>query len=160
MPKRKFEELKVIENKLSALEDEHKSLRMFLKDKVSLKQKNKESESRSENLGNVPTSDRINEHNTTTSYKSSHFLFKCNKCRHNFGSKHMLINHMKENHPRYYTCKECEMRFNQSSELETHIVTKHNAKKNHKCEICNTEFVFKWRLNRHIEDHNKKVIRK
>ena len=71
----------------------------------------------------------------------------------------MLINHMKENHPRYYRCKECDMRFNQSSELETHIVTEHNVKKKHKCEICNTEFVFKWRLNRHFEDH-KKVIRK
>ena len=58
--KENSEELKVIENKLSALEDEHKSLRMFLKDKVSLKQKNKESESRSENLGNLPTQDRIN----------------------------------------------------------------------------------------------------
>ena len=40
-----------------------------------------------------------------------------------------------------------------------HIVTEHNVKKKHKCEICDTDFVFKWRLKRHIMDHSKRKIK-
>ena len=85
--------------------------------------------------------------------------FSCKCCHESFNSKQQLSNHIKGDHPKYYQCKECDHRFKQSSELELHLITEHSVKKKYSCDVCKSEFVFKWRLQKHIKNHNAAVIK-
>ena len=76
-----------------------------------------------------------------------------------FSSKLYLTKHIRDDHNEYKKCKECETEFNLPIELEEHIVNEHSGMKNHKCDMCDMQFVFKWRLQKHIEDHQKAVIK-
>ena len=81
------------------------------------------------------------------------------ECYRMFSSKCLLSYHVKFDHQKLYECRKSDLKFSQSSQLEIHIVAEHNVKKKNKCEICEHEFVFKWRLRKHLEDHSKTQVK-
>ena len=46
---------------------------------------------------------------------------KCKQCQNSFGSKPELYLHIKSQHPKIYKCKECEVEFQLTIDLEKHI---------------------------------------
>ena len=66
---------------------------------------------------------------------------------------------MKAQHPKTIYCKECDHEFEQSSELEKHILSIHKEATRYACKICKAEFVLKWRLRKHMEGHQEMKLR-
>ena len=54
-------------------------------------------------------------------------------------------------------CNLCEMTFDRFSDLETHLITSHEAPRAFHCNQCEKTFVTKWRLRKHTQVHSNKV---
>ena len=56
-------------------------------------------------------------------------------------------------------CNLCEMTFDRFSDLETHLITSHEAPRAFHCNQCEKTFVTKWRLRKHMRIHSEKFTR-
>ena len=79
--------------------------------------------------------------------------FKCKVCDITFDETNMLGMHRKNKHPKVIECKDCKIGFQKISELEEHLFDEHTEKKKYECEFCDMTFVMKWRMKKHIDDH-------
>jgi len=57
-------------------------------------------------------------------------------------------------------CNFCKMVFSKKYDLELHLETEHNIKKEFKCDECEMSFVMRWRLQKHMGIHEQKTISK
>ena len=79
----------------------------------------------------------------------------CKECGESFPSKRDLTDHIKNIHPKKYSCKMCVQSFSESWSLELHSKS-HEEIVPFKCGICDQEFYVKWRLKKHVLSHEKK----
>ena len=77
---------------------------------------------------------------------------KCKECNLSFEEKSDLKMHILALHPKQYTCKLCAEIFETSVALELHLKI-HNTEKEYKCEVCDKAFHMKWRLGKHTKLH-------
>ena len=56
-------------------------------------------------------------------------------------------------------CELCDTRFQKMSDLENHIMTKHELHKTYESENCRKKLLTSWRLNKHDEMHTSITIR-
>ena len=52
-------------------------------------------------------------------------------------------------------CNECDDRFTQNFEMESHMVEAHQRKKEYVCGVCDKEFYYEWRLKKHMKMHTE-----
>ena len=65
---------------------------------------------------------------------------------------HELKKHISFLHPRNYPCKMSEQTFKSRINLECHLED-HDAAKLFKCDYCEKTFYIKWRLGKHLKQH-------
>ena len=72
--------------------------------------------------------------------------FTCKECQITFENKTELKHHVKITHPKAnkIRCDEYQKSFQENFELEMHI-KEHNKPKNYNCEVCEKSFFLKWR---------------
>ena len=99
----------------------------------------------------------VESQNIRNSVEHIELNFSCKQCKNSYSSKPQLYHHIKDHHPKVYKCKECEIEFKMTIELEKHILHEHSEKKKHVCDVCKMEFIFKWRMQKHVKDHEKTV---
>lgn len=85
---------------------------------------------------------------------------KCRYCPAEFKHPSTLYSHERRDHtdkvPRL-KCKFCEFRSATHSSLRVHTYSKHTGEKKHKCEICFSRFVTKWKLQEHSACHTNET---
>ena len=81
--------------------------------------------------------------------------FKCKQCDIKFLKKTNLQSHIETNHPKSIVCKLCEDIFSEIHQLEDHLQKVHKRSKRFLCGVCNTGFLMRWRLHKHLEMHKK-----
>ena len=65
-----------------------------------------------------------------------------------------------QKHRNILQCNMCENRFSMNHELEEHLLNAHKETKLFSCVQCNKNFVLKWRLTKHMREHQQLNIRK
>jgi hypothetical protein len=106
-----------------------------------------------ETLQKPKSSKNDNSEETTT------VRLKCRKCDETFPSikslkRHVSPNHTPKiecndcdtNHTPKIECNDCDKIFSKNYDLEVHIKTDHKPRELHKCDKCDKQFMFKWRL--------------
>ena len=78
---------------------------------------------------------------------------ECDMCDVLFADKTQLTQHNKTKHCKRKVCRICEQSFNESFQLEEHLISEHEKNKGYKCMKCECAFVLKWRLKNHVEGH-------
>ena len=107
------------------------------------------------------TSSKINELTTKISLIPTNITednaakFKCKQCDIKFLKKANLQNHIETNHPKSIVCKLCGDKFSEIHQLEDHLQKVHKRSKRFLCGVCNTGFLMRWRLHKHLEMHKK-----
>ena len=81
-------------------------------------------------------------------------VLKCKNCEKHFVKKDELKEHLKTIHPKDFKCDQCGEVFDNSWKLELHLNI-HNKVKPFKCEMCGKDFYFKWRMEKHKSDHSQ-----
>ena len=66
----------------------------------------------------------------------------------------MLSDHVKNMHKENHKCNICDNSYDKRWKLEKHL-NEHDAAKEFKCDQCDSEFFLKWRLERHVEGHSR-----
>ena len=84
----------------------------------------------------------------------------CRKCDEKGLSKRSLKRHLSSKHALKIKCTICDEIFSKNYDLEVHIKSKHEPRELHKCDYCEKEFVLKWRLLKHQNNHNDATLRK
>jgi hypothetical protein len=77
---------------------------------------------------------------------------KCKECGVLLEKRSDLKIHIQAVHPKQYNCNLCAEIFETSLAFELHLRI-HAAKKDHKCETCGQTFYMKWRLQKHMKQH-------
>ena len=83
---------------------------------------------------------------------------ECRNCDEKFTAKNSLLTHIKNKHSKTYRCKNCDEVFMKRCQLEQHILYSHSNKKMFECNICEKSFAMEWRLAKHREMHQKKML--
>ena len=81
--------------------------------------------------------------------------FHCNICSKKYSNFQNLNNHMRTAHngKKDNKCESCGKSFTQAGYLKKHIHIVHEGHKDHKCEYCKQCFSTKAHLNYHIKTH-------
>ena len=82
---------------------------------------------------------------------------KCENCDVVLADKAQLKQHIKTKHRRRIICRICEQSFEESFNLEEHLISEHKKSKGFKCTKCECSFVLKWRLKKHSEGHRSGI---
>ena len=62
--------------------------------------------------------------------------------------------HVKAINKENHKCNICDNSFDNRWKIEKHL-NEHDAAKEFKCDQCDSEFFLKWRLERHVEGHSR-----
>ena len=84
----------------------------------------------------------------------------CKQCGLQLSGLESLNEHILQKHKRIFKCSDCARTFNNSYELEQHIVNMHNKVKPFKCDKCEVKFLMKWRFDKHIAAHESLKTRR
>ena len=85
--------------------------------------------------------------------KKTKVKLRCEECGEFLNTKLELRSHVKTEHQKTFCCDICDVVFNESWKLETHLETHSNKIKEHKCEVCGKEFFLLWRFKQHMNVH-------
>ena len=156
--KHNLEEIKSLTEQIKCLDCEHKDLKESIlnKDNLNVKRMN-DLEEACDRFKLLSTSTQQATPETCLEKKKE---YKCNHCDMLFHEKGSLQSHVKAVHFKEIECKDCDQKFVKSSDLEEHLLTEHKASKKYICHQCNMGFVFKWRMKKHLKDHQITKSRK
>ena len=90
--------------------------------------------------------------------KNKEKSFICDECGKCFAGNSDRRLHIKQDHPKHFSCDLCDISFNESWRYELHLET-HSNSKGKKCEECGKNFFMEWRLRQHMNVHNNPNIR-
>ena len=83
----------------------------------------------------------------------------CNKCDSRFKHYSDLQNHVSSSHKTTDYFITCKQEFSKTAELEKDLREVHKAEKNYKCINCDSSFILKWRLKKHMKMHDQEKIK-
>ena len=86
--------------------------------------------------------------------------FNCRKCNDKFDSMKNLKRHLASNHPTKIDCKLCAKIFYKNHDLEVHLKTAHKTKELYNCDKCDKQFLLKWRMKKHQNNHENTTLRR
>lgn len=82
------------------------------------------------------------------------YPLSCSICQKTFKLKHHLRRHQViHSNLKEFECKLCDKKFNQRSNLDTHIKNVHNKVKDYECPKCHKKFTQKGNLSKHMIIH-------
>ena len=82
----------------------------------------------------------------------NHKEYSCKNCDYKVQDKSELKQHIKTKHPKEIKCKVCDETFDKTYKLELHL--KNHEVECFKCKVCDKSFHLKWRLEKHESAHN------
>ena len=83
-----------------------------------------------------------------------HKYHKCSECNYECVNKNRLTQHMEEHvMANEFLCDLCGSTFTQKGSLNRHMKILHSNYKSHVCNVCNVEFINKYMLTQHMEEH-------
>ncbi|XP_037933936.1 zinc finger protein 540-like [Teleopsis dalmanni] len=103
------------------------------------------------------TKQEWNNHITTHTKEKK---FKCELCPHASHNRQNLRMHIKIVHDKIkdYACQYCGKTFGKSNACKMHE-TIHTGDKKHECKVCNKKFLYLKGLTKHLQTHEKRVLR-